>query len=91
MLKELNIWSEETFGSWIWIIDPSSNKLDAICIAGDSLVSLVFALIAKPKIANFLPEIVPNNFSTIIFEIRLSCHVFISITFCQYSATSFNP
>ena len=70
---------------------PSANKSLHMVIAADSLVSLVLALKENPKIANFLPEIVPNNFSTIIFEIRLSCQVFISITFCQYSATSFNP
>ena len=66
MLKELNIWSEETFGSWIWIIDPSSNKLDAICIAGDSLVSLVFALNAKPKIAILLPDKFLNQWENLL-------------------------
>ena len=49
-------------------------------IEGDSLVSLVLALKANPKIAIFLPDTVPLSLSTIRFEILFCCQLLISST-----------
>ena len=60
-------------------------------MAGDSLVSLVFALNAKPNITIFLLDNVPKSFLTINFEILCCCQSFILTTLSQNEATSGNP
>ena len=54
-------------------------------------MSLVLALNENPSTEIFLPDKVPKSFSTIKLDILFCCHILISITFCQYDATSFKP
>ena len=53
-----------TFGSYIFKWQLSSKSFLRIPIAGDSLVSFVFDLKAKPSIEIFFPARVPNKFLT---------------------------
>ena len=63
---------------------PFSNKLFAIVIAGEYLVSFVLDLNANPRIAIFLDETVPKKVSIINLEILFFCHSFKNITCSQF-------
>ena len=52
-------------------------------IAGDSRVSLVSPLKAKPSTANRLPVTVPNRERTTRLAMRCCCQLFSSTTCCQ--------
>ena len=69
----------------------SSKRYLHIFIAGDSLVSFVSALKAKPNIEIFLLLKVPNNLFKTVLYILYCCQLFILITCSQYAATSGNP
>ena len=58
--KSFEIWSDVTLGSLIIISAPFSIRSLTIWIAGDSLVSLVFALKANPRITIFFRATVPK-------------------------------
>ena len=53
---------------------PFSIKSLAIVIAGDSLVSFVFDLNAKPNKAHFLDVTVPKKFQLLILRFFSFCH-----------------
>ena len=65
---------------------PFSIKFFDISIAGDSLVSLVLALKANPRIEIFFPEIFPNNSTGLD---RVLIVVVIVIQFCYFGACVF--
>ena len=58
------IWDGLTFGSCISKKAPSSSRSRQILIAGDSLMSLVFALKANPSIVIFLLLTLPYILNT---------------------------
>ena len=60
-------------------------------MAGVSRVSPVSFLKAKPRMPIFLPETVLNIDETMFCAKRFFCQSFITMTWCQYSATSGRP
>lgn len=72
----------------MWRTAPSSNNVLATWIAGDSRVSPVFFLKAKPSMAILLSVTVLKRDSMTFAENLDFWYSFISITCCQYAATS---